>query len=365
MQISRSLQNGADSIDVGLGQRESIPSHILTAHDAVGGVLSADINGKTAITLISQSLDGEEAVALSWNAIDSELTEQEETNLSQETKRLVEQEIGVENVETVPTNESREYLDIQNTMAEAWSSTGIGEAELIPTYEFEAKDRGGNLIVSETDGISSLAYMFPDMTQDNVLYSHAVGSDSHSAGAGLEIKKQQREKAAKHSYDTIYWTVDPLKPVNNRLNLTKLGGVASEYKEDVYDTETSGGTPADRFVIEWRIDSSRAEDKLNATESQGKDYLSDIRQDETDIVLSADGALPNSDFGEEREELEGQVGVEIPEQAVEDMSDEVEEEWRYATRTVLGSLMDQGYEVTELMRPGENGFEQNTYILED
>jgi len=251
-------------------------------------------------------------------------------------------------------------------MAESWSSTGIGDAELIPTYEFEAKDRGGNLIVSEINGPTSLAYMFPDPRKEDTLYSHAVGSESHSSGAGMEIKKKQREKASEHNYNTIYWTVDPLKPANNRLNTTKLGGVAAEYKEDVYNTETSGGTPADRFVIEWHIGSDRVEEKLKATESEEKGYVRDITPDQIDIVLSEEENLPNitdSDLGE-TEIGYGVLGVEISSEAVENMDAQVEEEWRYATRNVLGSLIDQGYEVTELMRPGENGFEQNTYILE-
>jgi predicted GNAT superfamily acetyltransferase len=281
---------------------------------------------------------------------------------------------GVDSVEKVETRHFEGQEQVQEAMMNSWGSTGMPEEELIPTYEFESKEQGGNLITLEKDGSMALAYMFPDPERPEAVYSHAVGVESHDSNIGTEIKTRQRDEVLESGHKIVYWTVDPLKPLNNRLNTTKLGGKAREYKQDVYNTETSGGTPADRFVVEWDIRSDRVDEKVSALEEGTRDYVrDDIHEGELETVLSAGEELPDygssliekTDAGYSLPEIpEGPVAVEIPREPVEDMDRVAEEEWRYATRAALENLMDEGYEVTELMVPGESGFDQNTYVLE-
>lgn len=364
MDIEQNLAAEVEEIDPDLGAKEAVPSHVLTAHDSHGEVLSSHINGKDAFTILTPSLDQEKAVSLSWTGLNDELTEAEKEELSKGLESYVNERLDISNLEIVETRHFPEYEDAQNIMADSWAETGIGDSELIPTYELKAKDMGRNLLIEEFDGVASMAYMFPDADQEDVLYSHAVGAEESESGIGFQIKKSQRERALEEDYQVIQWTVDPLKPVNNRLNTTKLGGRAASYKTDVYNTETSGGTSADRFVMEWNIGSDRVENRIESGEADQRDYVPEISSSEVDYVLNCDDGLPvlNRDSSSGVDAC--YVGVEIPSVAVEEMDKDIEERWRYSTREVLNSLMEQGYEVTELMRPQENGFDQNTYILE-
>lgn len=374
MKIEKNLPGDIDRIDPKIGTSEVVPSHIMTSHGSKGGVLTAELEDGRAVSLVTPGMDREQAVMLSWTGIDRELEADEREKLDSQTEDFVRNTYEVESVETVETEYFKGQDRVQEAMMNSWGSTGMPEQELIPTYEFEAKERGENLIILERDDAMALAYMFPDPENSEAVHSHAVGVESHNSNIGAEIKTKQREEVLNSGHDTIYWTVDPLKPLNNRLNTTKLGGKATEYKQDVYNTDTSGGTPADRFVIEWDIRSQRVKDKVSALDEGTKDYLrEDIYVDNIEPVLSIGEELPDyensiirrTETGYSLPEIpEGPVSVEIPRAPVEEMSEEVEEEWRYATRSALENLMKEGYEVTELMVPGENGFDQNTYILE-
>lgn len=374
MKIEKNLPTDIDTIDPKIGTSEVLPSHIITAHRSKGGVLTAELEDGRAVSLVTPDMDREQAVMLSWTGVDRELEPDERKKLDSQTEDFVRDTYGVESVETVETEHFRGQDRVQEAMMNSWESTGMPEQELIPTYELEAKERGENLIILEENDAMALAYMFPDPEHPEAVYSHAVGVESHNSNIGAEIKTKQREEVLKSGHDTIYWTVDPLKPLNNRLNTTKLGGRATEYKRDVYNTDTSGGTPADRFVIEWDIRSQRVKDKVSALDEGTKDYLTeDIYVDNIEPVLSIGEELPDyenslinrTETGYSLPKIpEGPVSVEIPRAPVEEMSEEVEEEWRYAARSALENLMEEGYEVTELMVPGENGFDQNTYILE-
>jgi predicted GNAT superfamily acetyltransferase len=378
MEIKQKLPENVNSIDVGLGQKETIPSHILTAHQEVGGILEGNINEKEAVTLFTPNLSQEKAISLNWKGINSELGDDERQKLNKGAEKFIEDNYGFEEVQFVPEEHNPEYQDTQDVMAEAWSDTGIGESEIIPTFEFAAKDKGENLLEKELDGIRAFVYGFPDMTSEESVYLHAVGAEEPRKGLGAEIMRDYREKVMREGFEKINWTVDPLKPAVNRLYTTKIGGIATEYKEDVYNTETSGETPADRFMIEWSINSDRTEDKINGLDSDERSYVRNLTQSDVEMALISGEEKPDyqnskvKKLGEKEYEVgdvsRDLVGVELPETPVENMGDELgkinEEEWRYATRNVLSNLMSEGYQVKELMTAGENGFDANTYILE-
>src|SRR5690606_18393676 len=93
----------------------------------------------------------------------------------------------------------------------------------------------------------------------------AVLPEHWNRGVGQRLKQHQREEALRLGVETIYWTFDPLESKNAYLNLSRLGGVASEYWRDAYgqtDSPLHRGIGTDRLVIEWRIASPRVVQRL-------------------------------------------------------------------------------------------------------
>lgn len=262
--------------------------------------------------------------------------------------------------------EDEDMQKFTDVMMEAWE--GMPESEVIPSHVFEASRETGNVLGAYMDGeLVGLAYQMPDMSGEGVIHSHAVGVDSDYAGEGIgeQIKRGQREHAIEKGFDTIEWTYDPLLGMNANLNIGKLGGKVSEYREDVYNSDndtTAGETPADRFVVDWELDSDHVQRTL---EKQDKSY-------EPETVLSAEGEqldLENSvieylDGGYELEEApEETAAVEIPRDRSVAEEAGNEEEWRYATREAFQTLFGEGFEVVDFKTPGED-YDSNTYILE-
>ena len=70
----------------------------------------------------------------------------------------------------------------------------------------------------------------------------------------------QRAWALEQDVDRIEWTFDPLVRRNARLNLVKLGGVASAYHVNFYGAMPDGineGDASDRFILQWDLASDR------------------------------------------------------------------------------------------------------------
>lgn len=262
--------------------------------------------------------------------------------------------------------EDEDMQKFTDVMMEAWE--GMPESEVIPSHVFEASRETGNVLGAYMDGeLVGLAYQMPDMSGEGVIHSHAVGVDSDYAGEGIgeQIKRGQREHAIEKGFDTIEWTYDPLLGMNANLNIGKLGGKVSEYREDVYNSDndtTAGETPADRFVVDWELDSDHVQRTL---EGQERSY-------EPETVLSAEGEqldLENSvieylDGEYELEDVpEETAAVEMPRDRSEAEEAGTEEEWRYATREAFQTLFDEGFEVVDFKTSGED-YDSNTYILE-
>lgn len=262
--------------------------------------------------------------------------------------------------------EDEDMSEFTDVMMDAWE--GMPESEVIPPHVFEASRETGNVLGAYMEGeLVGLAYQMPDMDGEGGIHSHAVGVASHHAGEGIgeQIKRGQREHALDKGYETIHWTYDPLLGMNANLNIAKLGATVSEYREDVYDSDndaTSGETPADRFVVDWDLDSEHVQRKLEGEEME---Y-------EPEIVLAADGAeldLENSvvDYLEGDYEMgrvpEGTAAVEMPRDRSVAEEEGTEQEWRYATREAFQTLFNEGFEVVDF-KTTSDGYSSNTYILE-
>ena len=114
--------------------------------------------------------------------------------------------------------------------------------------------------------VSSIRYQASD-GRKLVQWSHMLGvlERHRNSGVGFQLKLEQRLRALQMGINLIEWTFDPLQAMNAHLNFEKLGVVAAEYEENIYGESSSplhSGTPTDRLVAEWWLQTGRVQERL-------------------------------------------------------------------------------------------------------
>ncbi len=100
------------------------------------------------------------------------------------------------------------------------------------------------------------------------LYSDflAIVTEARSFGLGFEMKRLQAVLALERGFDSIRWTVDPLRAANARLNFERLGALGIKYTRDKYGSNFAashyGGMPTDRLLIRWPLRTERTAERL-------------------------------------------------------------------------------------------------------
>ena len=192
------------------------------------------------------------------------------------------------------------------------------QPELLLAMQFE----GALLAGAFTLEGELVAFVFGFPTRDpSIQHSHALGilEGHRNAGLGARLKWWQRAWCLAHGVRTVRWTYDPLRVVNAKLNIHKLGAVAGEYLPDYYGALTgiNAGTPSDRVMAVWQLESSRVLDRLEGCAAV-------LSRDALVFELPADfGALQLSD----------------PSAALE---------WRLRGRAFLRDAFANGYQITGL-----------------
>jgi predicted GNAT superfamily acetyltransferase len=240
--------------------------------------------------------------------------------------------------------------------------------DAVPVNVFVATVKCGAILLGafdEDDSLAGFVYSFPGLRHGRLLqWSHMLGVDEpHRAhGLGRRLKLAQRELALAHGVTRIEWTFDPLQVENAHLNLGVLGASASEYLEDVYgpsDSPLHAGTPTDRLVAGWDLDSDEVRqlcDELAtgprpARPASGRvDALpvNRVRREERWVVCDGE-----PDLTCEAPALE----VLIP-PAFTGMLREVParaREWRLQTREVFRTYVARGYVATAFGRHDDGG----------
>ncbi len=90
-------------------------------------------------------------------------------------------------------------------------------------------------------------------------HSHLVGvvPTHRGAGVGVALKLAQRASCLMHGVRLMRWTFDPLLMPNARLNISRLGGVATRFLPDFYGEmkdSINRGDDSDRVELSWRLD---------------------------------------------------------------------------------------------------------------
>ena len=144
---------------------------------------------------------------------------------------------------------------------------GWGDLDLLPVRFFVvARDIGGQVLGAFNDQfLCGFCLAIPGMRADRSVYlhSHMLGvlPAFRNAGAGILLKRAQRDDALARGIGYIEWTFDPLDLKNAYFNIVKLGATVCRYLPNHYGITSSalqGGLPTDRCVAEWRLADARA-----------------------------------------------------------------------------------------------------------
>ncbi len=118
----------------------------------------------------------------------------------------------------------------------------------------------GGLVAGAFLGGRLMGYVFGFPTREPLVqHSHrlAVHPDARGAGLAVKLKWYQRDWCLARGINLVRWTYDPLRAVNAKLNIHRLGGVSSTYLQDYYG-DMSGineGAPSDRLLVDWHLNS--------------------------------------------------------------------------------------------------------------
>lgn len=253
-----------------------------------------------------------------------------------------------------------EYHECERIQRQAWNFDT--DLDVIPLTQLVATQKAGGLVLGafDDDGrLRGFCYGFVGRGADGRLlhYSHmtAVEPELRSEGLGARLKWAQRQAVLGQGVERMVWTFDPLESLNAYFNFAKLGVVARTYFEDLYGStgsELHRGTPTDRFLAEWSLDSERVRRRAEGIESQrARELTDDPSQIATALAaVEAAGTLGpgEPDLGRDDPELLCEIPPAI--QEVKRVDRNLGLAWRLATRRVFTHYLSRGWVVRECLR---------------
>jgi predicted GNAT superfamily acetyltransferase len=162
-----------------------------------------------------------------------------------------------------PAREARDFQACVDLQRVVW---GLSDLEITSAIQLVATTHAGGLLLVAEDGAGELvgfSYAFAALTGgEGHLHSDmlAVRPELRGRGLGARLKWAQREEALRRGVRLVTWTFDPMQARNARLNLRRLGALATEVRRDFYGATTSAlhhGLPTDRLLVRWELESPR------------------------------------------------------------------------------------------------------------
>ena len=214
-----------------------------------------------------------------------------------------------------------DYRAVVALEQEIWGYTDPADIITVPVFIITLK-RGGILVGAFDDDERMIGFAFSIVgVKDGrpTQWSHMMGvvPQHRRSGLGRALKLAQRERAIAAGFDLMEWTFDPLQALNAHLNFFKLGVVCDEYARNVYGESTSAlhkGTPTDRFVVEWHLQSPHVERRIARAEARAReaapsplpgDAAGSGRGDAAGARSDAAGPVPADAAGAPRSEAAG------------------------------------------------------------
>jgi predicted GNAT superfamily acetyltransferase len=264
-----------------------------------------------------------------------------------------------------------EYKACERLQQRAWNfADGI---DVIPLTNLVTAQKWGGLVLGAFDASDELygfCYGFLGRDPDSgrlVHCSHMLGVDerARNAGLGARLKWAQRDYVLAQGVDVIVWTFDPLESVNACLNFGKLGGLADNYRINLYGETTSrlhAGTATDRLTLKWMIGSSRVARRAEGKRGAVAEALA-VGTIEAPWALQADGWGPGpTDLELDAQRVRCQIPTSV--QQVKAHQPGAAVAWREATRAVFTTYFERGYFARECAHgPASAGGEAKTVYL--
>jgi predicted GNAT superfamily acetyltransferase len=196
-------------------------------------------------------------------------------------------------------------------------------------------------------------------------WSHMLGvlPERRGAGLGVALKRAQRAAALEMGIALIEWTFDPLQALNAHLNVAALGAVSREYAENLYGTSSSPlhqGTPTDRLMVEWHLDSMHVKRRLEATGLRVRAH-DPLEAPVVNQVNASGGWLV---CGQVETTLDDRrLLIDIPGTVGEMLAraPALAQEWRMATRLLFTTYLNRGYRVVDFFLDRDGG--RGRYLL--
>lgn len=145
---------------------------------------------------------------------------------------------------------------------------GTENQEIPPELLRALRHAGACLQGAEADGeLVGFALGFLAWGDGLHVHSHMLGvvPGWRGRGVGVALKLAQRAECLDRGVPEMRWTYDPLIATNARLNLNRLGCVATAFLPNFYGEmrdRLNAGDRSDRFEVRWRLESDRVERAL-------------------------------------------------------------------------------------------------------
>lgn len=145
---------------------------------------------------------------------------------------------------------------------------GGGDLEVIPASHLRAVVGSGGLVVGAYARGELLGFAYGWLARhrgldpDIGLHSHlaAVLPAYQGVGIGARLKWFQRAWCLRKGLTWCSWTFDPLRALNAKFNLERLGATAARYMVDEYgplEDELNAGLASDRLLAWWDLHDRR------------------------------------------------------------------------------------------------------------
>jgi chorismate synthase len=227
-----------------------------------------------------------------------------------------------------------DLVAVEELQMEVW---GMPERSVVPTNLLAiVGDTGGDIIVAKNNREIPVGFVFTVGTVKNTLILHMIGVHPDfrlHKDLGWNLSVLQGLLALRKGISKIAWTFDPLRGSNARLNLEKLGGVATKYTVNKYGIERNqlyGEVPTDRFTIEWDLRNPRTIQRLLDVQAGRLVPLSLADVAHLPVIVSAEGILPPKFLVEIPFDVDTVPAAE---------RDEVMIRWRTQLRNIFGQVL--------------------------
>lgn len=265
-----------------------------------------------------------------------------------------------------PLKTVKEFCACERIQEQVWGNVGVSGELLSVTQKY-----GGAVLGSIVNGrVVGFIYAFLARRKGRLIHwSHlmAVEPKFRDLGLGFRMKLAHRENALAAGISAICWTYDPLQSRNAALNIARLGGRAEDFVPNCYGRFPSAierGLESDRFVVNWRISSTRVARRLEGFRPEGRALKSLLRSDCANETRTNSAGFPENrrlHLDLNRPTLLFEIPKETDRMRAEAL--DLARRWRLESRKVFAHYFELGYRVEDFVPPGLPSNGRCFYVL--